>query len=455
MTTRTTTGSRWGLVLLGVVAVTTLFAVGLLDNPWIAWFLPFDNTVLARPKLVLLLVVPVVVFVLLPRILWIRGLLVFTTIFCLTLATLDLAFRLVGLRVQSEIQSVSLPEIPWLLRFAPSSEFQGNSYGDLAGMSRDPEVRQMRFIRFQTDRRGFRNTHPGRDIDVLILGDSFGAGLGTTQDSIFATLLEQRYGAGVYNLSYPSGPQYQFVNLQVEFPELAFRPHAHVVWVLFTGNDLTDAANDYVDLATLPRRTGLKALRIRYQAYRERSPIRQLLLMVLGPLLDDDQSGAVIRRELPNGEPILFKALYRNNVDLSQAQAEGHPNFPRIERAMAGVRQFTLEHDLDLTVVILPAKAEVYRWILEGRARKPTDLEDSGFGRALLDACRRVDIRCLDAKPVLTREAYRIFDASGELVFWRDDTHINDRGHAIITDFIARNVLLRGDSTISDAGIQR
>jgi len=52
-----------------------------------------------------------------------------------------------------------------------------------------------------------------------------------------------------------------------------------------------------------------------------------------------------------------------------------------------------------------------------------------------------VQIRCLDAKPDLIKAAYRLFDSSGELVYWRDDTHFNERGHEVRAAFIAREIL--------------
>ena len=44
-------GRRIGFALFGLLAIMTLFAEGLLDHPWISWFLPFRDTVLAQPKL--------------------------------------------------------------------------------------------------------------------------------------------------------------------------------------------------------------------------------------------------------------------------------------------------------------------------------------------------------------------------------------------------------------------
>jgi hypothetical protein len=178
-----------------------------------------------------------------------------------------------------------------------------------------------------------------------------------------------------------------------------------------------------------------------YKNYRDRSPLRRLIIAAHRRLFGDSREQIVIRRELPNKQPILFHALYEETVNLSKTMVERHPNFPKIERTMIEMRNRAAEHGLTLTVMLIPAKEELYRWILEHRERKPDDADPSGFALAVLDACQRLQIRCLDVKPYLTEETYRLFDSSGKLLYWRDDTHVNDSGHEAITAFIAHEIL--------------
>jgi hypothetical protein len=92
-------------------------------------------------------------------------------------------------------------------------------------------------------------------------------------------------------------------------------------------------------------------------------------------------------------------------------------------------------------VLILPAKGEVYPWILDERAPAPEDARSSGFALAVLGACERAGLRCLDTKPYLVEEARRVFAASGDLLWWRDDTHLGERGHEAVARLIAERVL--------------
>lgn len=61
----------------------------------------------------------------------------------------------------------------------------------------------------------------------------------------------------------------------------------------------------------------------------------------------------------------------------------------------------------------------------------------SGFAEAVLSACSRTGFRCLNAKPYhLTMEARRLRDASGQLLWWRDDTHLSELGHETMAELI-------------------
>jgi hypothetical protein len=437
-------GSRLGLALLGALAVTTLFAEGIFDNPWISLFtMPpgIDEGLEVRYKLVLLLMAPVLGYLVAPRIQWLRDLLIIFTICCLMVSGLDLLLRLPKPKSDTQLYAWWLPRLPWIWRMPPNLDFRAICFGDLAGRTNDLNLREPRTIILQTDAAGFRNIHDGKGIDLLVMGDSFGAGFGTTQDHIFPRLLETQYGRHVYNLSLPGGPYQEYINFLLELPSMTFRPNAEVLWVFFTGNDLYDSSGDVWDPAALPFQDRRKALVTIYKNYRDRSPLRRLIIAVSRHLFGDSREQIVIRRELPNKQPILFHTLYEEAVNLSKTMVKRHSNFPKIERTMVEMRNRAAEHGLTLTVMLIPAKEELYRWILEHRERKPDDADPSGFALAVLDACQRLQIRCLDVKPYLTAETYRLFDSSGKLLYWRDDTHVNDSGHEAITTFIAHEIL--------------
>ena len=84
---------------------------------------------------------------------------------------------------------------------------------------------ETRSIDFITDSYGFRNKplDEGPVYDILLLGDSFTVGNGTTQESTWATLLSSRYNLKVYNLAIPGSPWHSYVNLAMEMERLDIR----------------------------------------------------------------------------------------------------------------------------------------------------------------------------------------------------------------------------------------
>jgi hypothetical protein len=438
--------SRLGLALLAGVGVTTLFVEGVFDNPWISLFrmpLGIDEGIVERPKLVVLLMAPVLGYLVAPRSiqkLW-RDFLIIVAICCFMASGLDFLFRLPKPKNDAHLSAWWHPRLPWIWRFDPNLDIRGVSYGDLAGRTNDQKLREPRYIVFQTDRAGFRNTHDGERVDLLVLGDSFGAGLGTTQDRVFARLLEAQYGRRVYNLSLPGSPYHEYVNFLLESPNMTFQKNAQVIWTFFTGNDLYENYADFLELNTLPWQEGMQAWLTTYNNFRNRSPLRHLIIAAYKRLFRDSPEPILIRRELPNGQPILFHKLYEEEANLSKTSVERHPHFPQLVRTMVEMSKRAAERGLDVTVVIIPAKEEVYRWILNERDRRPEDANPSGFALAVLDACARIEMACLDATPYLMKTAHQLFDSSGQLLYWRDDTHLNERGHEVMAGWIAREVL--------------
>jgi hypothetical protein len=95
---------------------------------------------------------------------------------------------------------------------------------------------------------------------------------------------------------------------------------------------------------------------------------------------------------------------------------------------------------LDATIVILPTKGEVYRWVFAQQRVSPDDTTPSGFALAVLEACRRARFRCVDAKPFLVERALRLYEASGEWLWWWDDSHLGECGHEAVADLIAQEL---------------
>lgn len=93
---------------------------------------------------------------------------------------------------------------------------------------------------------------------------------------------------------------------------------------------------------------------------------------------------------------------------------------------------------IHMTVIILPTKGEVYHWLLNPDSTE--EPQSSGFAQAVIAACRQISLTCLDSRAYLRSEARRIFRRSSDLLWWRDDTHLNDLGHEAFAAFVVHAV---------------
>jgi len=361
----------------------------------------------------------------------------------LTLTMLDLVLRpTFGSHLHytpTNISSHKLPELPIVGRWDENQTFDIDSYGDLAAMAGDPTLRERRRIVFRTDEFGFRNAPRSESVDILILGDSFPAGGGTTDDETFASVLRSKYGYRTYNLSYPGGPYDQFINFAIEWERLKVVSHPKMIWTFYTGNDLEDEGGNTWDIPSLPWRHGIAAWRVKYKTFRNRSPLNQWMEAIR--LRVNSNVGGLILRWLPNGQPVLFVGSQEAAGKRSYQEVQQHPNFAKLTRTLAAMRTLTTERNVELTILVLPTKGEVYRWLLETRNPEPEDSQSSGFALAVLEACQAAGIACRDTKPYLISEARRLYEAEGKLLWWRDDTHIGTYGHAALAAYIADKVL--------------
>lgn len=403
----------------------------------VATILPFAEGILKNGLLEIVLLVPVVWLMVASRTREpaLRSVLVLVSL-CVALTLCDLLLRpLIGDRLHyspMNLHQRRLPALPMLGRWDPGVDFSGEVYGDLAAMTGMQAFREPRLVEFQTDAKGFRNGPLRSPIDAIVLGDSFSAGVGVSQTKTWAALLGQRLGWSVYNLSYPGGPYDQYINFSIETPELHLTRESQLIWTLYTGNDLDDTGCEKWDLDALPWRTGVSAALVNYRTFRARSPLRQAWDSIRSRWsgISDD----VVVRSLPDDRSILFYRPQEIWGLRGRTDVERHPNFAKLQTTLREMNAKVDRMGIRMTVIILPTKGEVYRWLLNPETQD--NARSSGFAQAVLAACRQISLTCVDSRAYLESEARRIYDRSHELLWWRDDTHMNDRGHDALATFV-------------------
>ena len=328
------------------------------------------------------------------------------------------------------------PWFPASYRYEENAAVSLATYGDLAALSGDEALREPRTATFVTDAYGFRNVpspHPGA-YEVVVLGDSFAAGEGTSQERTWASLLASRYGLRVYNLAVPGSPWQSWVNLAAEIPRLRLRAGAVILLLVFPGNDLEEPYGAVTPELRL--NSPLAAARSRFAFFRSRSALRLLLAGALrsGP-------SHVLTARLPDGRALLFFKPYLEPRGRSRKDVAGHPSYPRLLRTLEAIQEIAAAHSAKLQIVLVPMKEEIYGWVLDGTRPWSTPAAPSGFSLALAESCRDRGIEFFDLGGPLRARARERYEASGQLLWWTDDTHWNEAGNAVVAEIVYRRVL--------------
>jgi SGNH hydrolase-like domain, acetyltransferase AlgX len=357
-------------------------------------------------------------------------------------AVTDIALRVM---LNGPVYQMAWPEIPELSRFAPNSTADDRQIGDLGAMTADRVDDDPRQVKTSIDAFGFRND-PGSDqraLDLIVLGDSFGFGVGTTQDKTFASLLRDRYGRAMYNLSLPyTGPWAEYVNLTLEGRRLKIHEGAVLLWAIFSGNDLDDRYGE-LDVDAIPRSGAVARVWTAVTRVKNRSPLYQMLRSARYAAVGASPPGADIEVPRPflNGKTLLFVQPYIEARSRTYADVVGHRNFGALRQTVAAGRRLADKMGVTLKMVFIPTKEEVYGWALDRGQPWSTPESPTPFGRAVSEIAAGSGIEFLDLTPTMVAASRTEYERSGKLLWWYDDTHWNEEGHALAAFVINRDLL--------------
>ncbi len=351
------------------------------------------------------------------------------------------AGHLVYYRAHSELLRRDIQH-PGLGHYLPNSRSDRSTFGDLAAMSGVPSHRVSRREVFETDARGFRNTtnEDQKPFDLVVIGDSFGMGLGSTQEETWTSILKKQ-GRSLYNLSLPATcAVHGATRLALDLPSLPLTQDATILVPVYVGNDLEECTEETERILTGQPASGLTSLKIAVDDYRSRSPLRQLAMRLVYRWLFADP--VVTTRELPDGRNVLFYKPHVRAARLSVSEVEHNPNFSVVTRALQKIQADAQHHHASMLVVILPAKEEVYSWIFREEPLDNSSQTSSGLAMALQAFCASHSMRCLDLTSQFKNEAYTAF-TNGKLLWWTDDSHWNHSGHEVAARLIAQAIETR------------
>jgi hypothetical protein len=340
--------------------------------------------------------------------------------------------------------------------YKPLERKGGYSYGEqyYPGLLQHPVIKdsvlRLRKIEFSIDQYGLRNTDPPQQSRIFALGDSFCFGYHTTQEETFEELLKRRLGQPVYNMGVSGTSPLQQLLLLKHFLDKypnSFVP-SRLLWLIFEGNDLEDSyapkrfqAGKSGWLSSGFKETIVETItdlpaRLRRESVLRRLTEGRLSLNVSGAnkaqsnhyMLEGDRLAYPLYHSSRFGYR-LFRPEYLERATKPRSYVLDHPNRPRLDDTFRQMRDLSQQRKFIVTVVIVPSAVRLYKDAFEDFppvSKEPHFInyvkrlsEDMGF--------RRVDLNELMA-PYSTHE----------LLYQRDDTHWNERGHELVADLLAR-----------------
>ena len=336
--------------------------------------------------------------------------------------------------------------------YKPYEHKGGYTYGEhyYPALQKHPLIRdsvlQRHHVEFSIDQYGLRNTHPPEEAAIFTLGDSFCYGYDITQASTFQELLGAKLGQPVYNMGLSGTSPFQqllAVNyLFSKYPQ-AFHPR-RLLWLIFEGNDLEETyspeRNQHALQGTFAG-TLLETLdSLPFQVRRE-SVIRRLSkgeLTLVRPAelalqpdhyhLDGEKLNDPIYHSKVFGYR-LFRPDYLERGSQPESYVLNHPNLPRLKDTFLKMRELARQRGFDVTVVTVPSASRLYKDAYEDM---PPITKEPYFIQTVLRLSQELGFAHVDLNELLAPYAQT------ELLYNRDDTHWNERGHQIVADLLAQ-----------------
>jgi lysophospholipase L1-like esterase len=312
-------------------------------------------------------------------------------------------------------------------------------------------VLDRRAVSIHIDELGFRERSPIDSCEIFTLGDSFTFGWGVTDGSTWPDLLERHLGTCVYNLGIQDGsPRQELLLLEHLLSRVGRRAAPRrLIWMIYEGNDLEDS---YAELRPTPeqgtleratRSTILAPLRGALYRLRTQSLIHRLRtgeIRLMSPTRRKQYSSAYtidgVKLVTPLfhsptlgfmlAHPPLLEAASRSESDILE-----HPNRAEVDKVFRRMSQLADSLGFSVTVAIVPTAVRVYDRFFSW---DPAPSSEPYFIDYVQKLARAEGFDTIDLL-----EAFQPY-ASTEMLYFRDDDHLNPRGSEVTAGIISQHL---------------
>lgn len=344
--------------------------------------------------------------------------------------------------------------------FKPNVRVEGFTFGEyytpamLASPTLVDSVLELRPVSYAIGPHGLRELEPLGATRIFALGDSFVMGYATGEGRIWTDLLGAALGEPIYNLGVSStGPRPQLELLRHLFATHAdsVRP-AHLLWMLFEGNDLENSYAERRPADSAPRSGRWAALegtivqplvslpgRLRDQSILRRVLYGRLRIdpVTTRPEGQLEIDGIRLTTPLFHSERWGYRLFSPADVERATKPKDyvlNHPNRPLLDRTFAEMRELSERHGFRVTVLMAPSDARMYGADFQDF---PKLSETPHFTEYVMELARQHGFAAVDMLPLMRPYADR------EMLYYRDDHHWNARGNEVAALVIQQ--ALRGE----------
>ena len=337
--------------------------------------------------------------------------------------------------------------------YKPNVRVTGETFGEryvssmLKSRTLAEEVLERRPLSYFIGPDGLRELEPLTDSHVFALGDSFAFGFATDEGKTWTDLLGKSLGEPVYNLGVSAtGPRSQLELLKYLLETHASSMHVErLLWMIFEGNDLENSYDETLsdDLAvsrspfdgTLLEPVFSVPARLKGTSVVRRLARGQLAFASAAhPYGQYEIDGQPLPLPLFHSKQFGYRFFVPADVDAATQPLDyvmNHPNRPRLDRTFQEMRSLSQQAHFDVTVVIAPSDARLYGGAFEGFPALSTE---PYFADYVADLSQNMGFSVVNLL-----DSLRPF-AQTELLYYRDDHHWNERGNAIVSELLARQL---------------
>jgi len=291
--------------------------------------------------------------------------------------------------------------------FYPNQSIEMTSVGDLC---RGRECALERKQRWETDSLGYRNRNFVRKADIVVVGDSFVAGAGLSQEDIFSSKLDAEMGEKftIYNIA-PGNISTLRCLLEkgvIEKPKVVVfsTVERNIPPVLKDETNCAVPARPWVELEVLADRF-LRAYPFKW----------------LGARFRGDHGVVGVRgvADLDGAEIFFYKG---------RAQTDNLKAIEKASKVIKSYQRFLAKQGIDFVYLPIPNKETVYfeRVPFQNQPR---------YLKGLTDKLDGLGVSYLDSLPVFNQARSA---QPGVELFIADDTHWNERGVELVSKALSR-----------------